>query len=75
MKLSIDRSTFVRALSHVQSVVERRNTIPILGNILLRAEKGKLFITASDMDLEVIETIDAEIVTARLHHHAGAHLV
>ena len=63
MKLSIDRSVLVRALSHVQSVVERRNTIPILGNVLLRAEKGLLSITASDMDLEVIETIEAEIAS------------
>jgi DNA polymerase-3 subunit beta len=45
----------------VQSVVERRNTIPILSNVLLRAENGELALTATDMDLEIIEAVPAEI--------------
>jgi DNA polymerase-3 subunit beta len=42
-------------------VVERRNTIPILSNVLLRAENGKLSLSATDMDLEIIESVPAEI--------------
>ena len=38
MKLAIDRMSILRPLGHVQSVVERRNTIPILANVVLRAE-------------------------------------
>ena len=61
MKLSIDRGILMKALAHVQSVVERRNTIPILSNVLLRAEKGKLSLTATDMDLEIVDSVDAEV--------------
>ncbi len=61
MKLSIERSALLGALAHVQSVVERRNTIPILSNVLLRAEGDKLFLTATDMDLTVIEGTGASV--------------
>jgi len=42
-------------------VVERRNTIPILSNILLHAEGGELRLTATDLDIEIVETAPAEI--------------
>jgi DNA polymerase-3 subunit beta len=45
-------------------VVERRNTIPILANVLIRAEKSALSLKATDLDLEVIESIPAEISPA-----------
>jgi DNA polymerase-3 subunit beta len=61
MKLIIERAALLKGLSHVQSVVERRNTIPILSNILLRAESGALRLTATDMDLEIVESVPAEI--------------
>ena len=51
MKLTIDRMSLLRPLGHVQSVVERRNTIPILANVVLRAEDGQLSLTATDMDI------------------------
>src|SRR5579863_8661315 len=57
MKLTIERAALLRALGHVQSVVERRNTIPILSNVLLRAEGGKLALSATDMDLEVVASV------------------
>ena len=62
MKLIIERAALLKGLSHVQSVVERRNTIPILSNILLRAESGALRLTATDMDLEIVESVPAEIL-------------
>ena len=51
MKFAIDRLSLLRPLGHVSSVVERRNTIPILANVVLRAEDGQLSLTATDMDI------------------------
>ena len=64
MKLSIDRAALLRALNHVQSVVERRNTIPILSNVLMKAEDGVLSMTATDMDLEINESVAANVETS-----------
>ena len=64
MKLTIDRAALLRALSHVQSVVERRNTIPILSNVLIKAEDGVLSMTATDMDLEINESVAANVATS-----------
>ena len=61
MKITIERSALLKALSHVQSVVERRNTIPILANVLIEATKGKLSLTATDMDLAIVESVPAEV--------------
>ncbi|QJE74425.1 DNA polymerase III subunit beta [Aerophototrophica crusticola] len=61
MKITIERAALLRSLGHVQSVVERRNTIPILSNVLLRAENGELSLTATDMDLEIVESVPADI--------------
>ena len=72
MKFTIDRSALLRALNHVQSVVERRNTIPILSNVLIRAENGILTMTTTDMDLEISESVSATVedsgsITAPAH--------
>ncbi len=72
MKLTIERATLLRALAHVQSVVERRNTIPILANVMLKAADGVLALTATDMDLDINERVGADVtqsgtVTAPAH--------
>jgi DNA polymerase III subunit beta len=68
MKLTIERSALLKALGHVQSVVERRNTIPILSNVLLRADAasggGLLALSATDMDLEIVEQVPSRIEQA-----------
>lgn len=61
MKLSIERAALLRSLSHVQSAVEKRNTIPILANVLLRAEEDTLGMSTTDMDLEINETVAANV--------------
>jgi DNA polymerase-3 subunit beta len=61
MKLTIERAALLKALGHVQSVVERRTTIPILSNVLLRAEAGRLALSATDMDLEIVEGVPARV--------------
>ena len=63
MKLTIERANLLKTLSHVQSVVERRTTIPILSNVLLRAEPGVLRLTATDMDMEIVESVSASVAT------------
>jgi len=64
MKLTIERAALLKALGHVQSVVERRTTIPILSNLLLRSETGAggaLSLAATDMDLEIVERVAAHV--------------
>ncbi|MEL6111697.1 MAG: DNA polymerase III subunit beta [Pseudomonadota bacterium] len=61
MKVTIERSVLAKALGHVQSVVERRNTIPILSNVLLQADGIGLTLTATDLDIEVMEQAPAEM--------------
>jgi DNA polymerase-3 subunit beta len=62
MKFIIERVALLKALGHVQSVVERRNTIPILSNVMLCAEAdGGLALSATDMDLEIIERVPSRI--------------
>jgi len=61
MKLTIDRAALLRALGHVQSVVERRNTIPILSNVKLESKPAELHLSATDMDLEVLEMVGASV--------------
>lgn len=61
MKLTIERAALLKALAHVQSVVERRNTIPILSNVLLQAAKGKLSLAATDMDLAIVESVPSNV--------------
>ncbi|AWU94970.1 DNA polymerase III subunit beta [Azospirillum ramasamyi] len=61
MNITIERAALLRSLGHVQSVVERRNTIPILSNVLLRAGDGELSLAATDMDLEIVETVPATV--------------
>ncbi|MFA7439523.1 MAG: DNA polymerase III subunit beta [Sphingomonadaceae bacterium] len=64
MKLLVERANVLKALGHVQSVVERRNTIPILSNVLLSAEGDGLKLMATDLDLQVVEEVPANVETA-----------
>ena len=64
MKLTIDRMSLLRPLGHVQSVVERRNTIPILANVVLRAEEGELSLTATDMDMDIATEVGCSVMAS-----------
>ena len=61
MKLTIERGALLNALGHVQNVVERRNTIPILSNIFIEAGEGAVRFTATDLDIEAVDHADAKI--------------
>ena len=74
MKITIERSSLLSSLGHVQNVVERRNTIPILSNVLMAAENGRLSLTATDLDLSAVEAVDAEVGQAGATT-TGAHML
>ena len=61
MRVVLERSNLIKSLAHVQRVVERRNTIPILSNVLLRTRDGRLTLKATDLDLEVTEQVPAAV--------------
>lgn len=72
MKLTIERAALMKALGHVQSVVERRNTIPILSNVLLSAENGVVSFSATDLDMEIVDETEGAVgvggqITAPAH--------
>ncbi len=76
MKATIERATLLKCLSHVQSVVERRNTIPILSNVLIEAAAdGTVKIMATDLDLQVVETLGAVSVEGAGAITVSAHLL
>ena len=64
MKFTIERGALLKSLGHVQSVVERRNTIPILSNVRLEAGDGYLSLNATDMDLDIIDKGEADVSQA-----------
>jgi DNA polymerase-3 subunit beta len=65
MKATIERATLLKGLGHVHSVVERRNTIPILSNVLIEGrEGGGLRLMATDLDLQINETVEASVSEA-----------
>ncbi len=63
MKFKADRASLLKALAHVQSVVEKRNTIPILANVMIAVRDGTLTLTATDMEIAMVEDVAAS--TAR----------
>ncbi len=76
MKATIERATLLKCLSHVQSVVERRNTIPILSNVLIEADGGGMLkVMATDLDLQVVEKMTAVSVDMPGAITVSAHLL
>ncbi len=63
MKISLERAALLSTLGHLQSVVERRNTLPILSNVMISAENGSLTFCVTDLDIQATEVIPAEVET------------
>jgi len=61
MKVTLERTDLLKSLTHVHRVVERRNTIPILSNVLLRTDGGALNLKATDLDVEIVEMVPAMV--------------
>ncbi len=64
MKISIERAALLKAVGQAQSVVERRNTIPILANVLIEAEGDTVSFRATDLDIEVVDKVTAQVERA-----------
>ena len=64
MRITLERSNLLKSLNHVHRVVERRNTIPILSNVLLRSDGASLDMKATDLDLEITEATPAQVEQA-----------
>ncbi len=64
MKISIERAVLLKAVAQAQSVVERRNTIPILANVLIEASEGNVTLRATDLDIEVLDRAPAMVEQA-----------
>ncbi len=64
MKVTIERSVLLKALGHVHRIVEKRNTIPILSNVLIEAADGMVALKSTDLDLEATEQVAADVIQA-----------
>jgi DNA polymerase-3 subunit beta len=62
MEIKAKRDELLATLYWTQSIVERRNTMPILGNVLIEAQKGSVRVTATDLEVGVRGSVDAEVV-------------
>ena len=62
MKFLVEKNTLFKSLSHVQSIVERKNTLPILSNILIEAKDNSLILSATDMDISITDKISCNVV-------------
>jgi len=61
MKFTIERAALLKVVAHVSRVVERRNTYPILANVLITAADGQITLRATDLDIEITESAQAII--------------
>ena len=62
MKFKILRSSFFKTLSHLQGVVDKKNSLPILANILIEAKDDQLKLSSTDMDISIVEKIDCNVL-------------
>ena len=58
MKTIINRESILNPLQQIIGAVERRQTLPILGNVLLKSKSGKLSVTATDLEIEMVSNVD-----------------
>ena len=61
MKFTIDKPVFIKVLQRVQGIVEKRNTMPILANVLLEASKGRINVMATDLEVFIKDSAQANI--------------
>ena len=62
MKFIVPKNIIFKGLAHVQSIVEKKNTLPILSNILLEARENSLILSATDMDISITDKVDCNVV-------------
>ena len=62
MKFLIEKKTIFKSLAHLQSIVDKRNVLPILSNILIEAKNNELIMSSTDMDISIRENIKCEVI-------------
>ncbi len=62
MKYIVSKPVIFKTLSHLQNVVSKKNTLPILSNILIEADQNTLTLSATDMDISIKETINCNVL-------------
>ena len=72
MKLSATREQILAPLQSVIGVVERRQTMPVLSNVLLAARNNRVSVTGTDLEVELVATGEAKVAAAGRHHRSGA---
>ncbi len=61
MKVTVERSALLKALGHAGAVVKRKNTIPVLSNVLIEAAEGEVRLTASDLEMQIELPLPAQV--------------
>ena len=61
MEFHVERDVLLQSLTHIQGIVEKKNTLPILSNVLIQATEEGLLVTATDMDMIISEKINAKV--------------
>ena len=62
MKFLISKNSIFKSLSHLQGVVDKKNTLPILSNILLEAKNNNLILSSTDMDISIIDKLECNVL-------------
>ena len=62
MKITIEKNKLLKSLTHVQSIVEKKNTLPILSNILIEARENLLIMSGTDMDISITDKITCNVI-------------
>ena len=62
MKFLVSKPVIFKSLSHLQNIVDKKNTLPILSNILIEAENNSLILSSTDMDISIKEEINCNVL-------------
>ncbi|SHJ50213.1 DNA polymerase III, beta subunit [Malonomonas rubra DSM 5091] len=63
MQFHISKETFLKGLTKVQGIIEKRHTIPILANVLIEAKNNEIIITATDLEVGIKSNYNADVIT------------
>lgn len=61
MKIKILKQNFLKNLQHVQNIISSKSSLPILSNILIEAEKNKVVLTSTDLDIGISSVLETDV--------------
>ncbi len=62
MKFQVNKVNIFKCISHLQGIVDKKNTLPVLSNILIEAKNNKLILSSTDMDISIVENLDVNVL-------------